>query len=325
MRKKFNTCLIFVILLVSGYLLFYHANDVMESVLFAFSIWQNNLFPSLFPFFVLANILIQYGFVSFLGDILNNFMMNFFNLKGECGFVLAMSMISGFPSGAKYTKNLYQDKIIDEKDANHLITFTHFSNPFFIIGTIGSLFLKNIKLGYLILIVHILTNFIIGIIFKNKTNKYKTLKKISIKKALGKMHRTRLKNNKTFSQIITSSINDALKTLLLMLGVISFFLIITTLIKEQLPLNDLDKTIISGILEMTQGIKFASILDISIKWKSVLMTMFISFGGFSVHMQVISILEDTKVRYKTFFIARILHAIISGSIIWFLLTIKSFI
>ena len=32
---------------------------VIESVKFSFSIWQNNIFPSLFPFFIIGNILIN--------------------------------------------------------------------------------------------------------------------------------------------------------------------------------------------------------------------------------------------------------------------------
>ena len=40
--------------------------------------------------------------------------------------------------------------------------------------------------------------------------------------------------------------------------------------------------------------------------------MILSFGGFSVHMQVLGIISDAKIKYKPFLLARVLHAILSG-------------
>ena len=40
--------------------------------------------------------------------------------------------------------------------------------------------------------------------------------------------------------------------------------------------------------------------------------MIISFGGLSVHLQVMSILSNTKVKYLPFLFSRIIHAILSG-------------
>ena len=53
---------------------------------------------------------------------------------------------------------------------NYLLNFCFFSNPLFIIGTIGILLLGNKKLGILILISHYLSNFIIAIVTRKKKN-----------------------------------------------------------------------------------------------------------------------------------------------------------
>jgi len=316
MRKKITTCFIFVILVGSFYLLFCHATEVMEAVTFAFSLWQTNLLPSLFPFFVLSDILIQYGFVSFLGELLRKPMNSFFYLSGECGFVLAMSMVSGFPSGAKYTRSLVDSGIIDTKEGARLLTFTHFSNPFFIVGTIGSFFLGQKKLGVLILVCHFVSNFIIGLLFRPLKKSFDT-SSFSLRLAFSKMHRARLENKKTFGQIVTLAITNTLRTLLFMFGVVTFFLIITTVIKEVFPLEALPQAMLSGILEMTQGIKYTASLPLSLMWKAALMTAMISFGGFSVHMQVMSLLEDTDIPYRYFFFARVLHALLAVGLLLF--------
>lgn len=317
MRKKITTCLIFVILISSFYLLFCHATEVMEAVLFAFSLWQTNLLPSLFPFFVLSEVFIQYGFVSFLGELLRKPMNTFFHLSGECGFVLAMSMVSGFPSGAKYTRSLVDSGIIDDDEGSRLLTFTHFSNPFFIVGTIGSFFLGQKKLGILILLCHFFANFMIGFLFRPRRKLESSPSSFSFYRALAKMHKARLANKKTFGQIVTFAITNTLKTLLLMLGVVTFFLIVTTILQEVVPLGDVFRTLFSGVLEMTQGIKYTASLPISLMWKAAFMTFMISFGGFSVHMQVMSFLEDTNIQYRYFFLARILHALLATGLLLF--------
>ena len=72
---------------------------------------------------------------------------------------------------------------------------------------------------------------------------------------------------------------------------------------------------------MTQGLKYVSMLNIPLKLKSVLTTMFLSFGGISVHMQIISILSDTKIKYLPFLTARLLHAAIAGIMVYLLFDI----
>ena len=60
-------------------------------------------------------------------------------------------------------------------------------------------------------------------------------------------------------------------------------------------------------------LKNLSILDMSLKVKSILSVFFISFGGLSIHLQVISSLDD-KIRYRNYLIGRIYQMIISGII-----------
>ncbi|MDD4036284.1 MAG: nucleoside recognition domain-containing protein [Bacilli bacterium] len=321
MKKKIYTLLIILITLFIGFEMLTESKSVLDSVKFSFQIWIDNIFPSLFPFFVLSELLINFGFAHFIGEILNPFMNKLFKLKGETGFVLAMSMISGFPSGAKYTRELYERKIINDNEATKLLTFTHFSSPMFILGTISVSFLNNVEVGILILIIHYISNFIIGLIFRNYYISNKTVEKTSIKKAFLKMHNERMNNPKNFGQIISNSLINSINTLLLILGVISLFLIITTVVNNNLDLSVYTKAIINGFFEMTQGLKYVSLLDFPLKIKVLLCTMFISFGGLSVHMQVASIISDTKIKYFPFLVARILHAIISSFIIYILFDI----
>lgn len=311
--KKYINIIIIVILLFFTSQVLWISKDVIESTKFSFDIWRNNVFPSLFPFFVLASLLIHYGFIDFLSELMKN-VMSIFKLSPSSSFVLVMSMISGFPSSAKYTKELYQKELITKQEAEKILTFSHFSNPLFILGTIG-LFLNH-KIALLIMVIHYGTNIIIGLIFRDFYPSTYHKDKVSLTKALRKLNRQ--KSKESFGKVLSYAIMDSINTLLLILGTMSIFLILTTILDYHLDVSPYFQAIINGFFEMTQGIKYASELNLSLKIQSILMTMFISFGGISVHIQTISILSDTDVRYIPYLIARMLHAGIAGFLIYIL-------
>ncbi|NLL44558.1 MAG: hypothetical protein GX247_02690 [Mollicutes bacterium] len=317
MKKIFSSIVIIIILLFLIFQILTKSDTILETVDFSINLFINNIFPSLFPFFVLSEILINYGFVELIGELFKPFMHKLFRINSNCAFIFIMSIISGFPSSAKYTRELYLKGLINEYEATKILMFSHFSNPLFILGTISILFLNNKDVGLLILICHYFTNIIIGIIFRNFYPSNNEKSNISIKSAVLNMHKKRINNEKSFGQIITNSLINSINTLLLVLGIITMFLVLTTIIDNNINFNNYNQSILNGFIEMTQGLKYISLLDIPLKLKSILSTMIISFGGLSVHMQVMGILNDIKIKYLPFLTARILHAFISSFLVFF--------
>lgn len=308
-EKLTNTIVVGTLLTLTLFILF-NSSDVIESSVLAISIWKDKIFPTLFPMFVISNLLICYNFPLFMGELLKNITARHFSLPGSSSFILVISMIAGFPSSSKYIRELLINNQISLDDANYLIKFTHFSNPLFIIGTIGSLLLQNEKFGILILISHYLGNFFIALLFRKKKKIKK--EKVSLNKAF-----SIIGSNKSIGENIKLAIYDAISTLTLLLGIITSFLIINNIILDfNIPL--ILKNISSCILEMTGGVIFAANLNVPIIFRMILMTAIISFGGLSVHMQVLSIISDTKIKYNDFLYARILHVIISSIIVFLL-------
>ena len=316
MRKNIISILIISVLIFITFQILISSSSILETVGFSFNIWKTSIFPSLFPFFVISEILINYGFVEFIGELGKPIMYKLFKTKGESAYVFIMGMISGFPSSAKYVRELHIKGIINEKEATKLLTFTHFSNPLFIFGTISTLFLNNKETGLLILFIHYCSNVVVGIIFRNLYPSKKENIKFSLKKSIQLMTEKRINNQKSFGLVISDALINSINTLLLILGTITLFLIITTIIDNNINLSPYYQAILNGIVEMTQGLKYISIQELPLKIKTIISTMFISFGGISVHMQIISILSDTKIKYFPFLLARILHALIAGILIY---------
>ena len=311
MKKILSNVLLLLIMILISVEVLIESADVLESVKFSFNIWENSIFPSLF----IGNILIDLGFPKLLGTLLKDVMYKLFKINGTGAFIIILSILSGFPSSAKYTKELYLNGEINDKEATKLLTFTHFSNPLFILGTLSITFLNNKEIGMCILISHYIGNLFIGLIFRNYYISKKDTTKVSLKNAIISMNSSR--TDKSFGQMLSNAITSSISTLLLILGTVTIFLVLTTLINNNLSVSPYYKSIINGIFEMTQGLKYLSMLKIPLYKQALISVFFISFGGLSVHMQVLSIISDTKIKYFPYFISRILHASIS-TIIFFI-------
>lgn len=307
MIKKITTIFLALLLL---YLFFYsiqNPKEMIESVNLSISIWIKNIVPTLFPFFILSNLFLAVGLDKWIGELFKPLMYRLFRIKGEAALVWILSMFGGFPSGSKNTRELYLSKTINEMEASKLLTFTHFANPAFILITVGVQFLHSIQLGFLILIIHYISNVIVGFLFRNYYVSEREQNSISVRKAFEKMHDYRI-HNKKFGTLFSDAIKSSIDTLLLIFGTITSFILLASIIKVNNPFL---QTLISGCLEMTQGLYRLSLLDLDIKNKVAFATLFLSFSGVSVHMQVLSIISDTKIKYFPFFIARILHGTIA--------------
>jgi len=311
MQKYFSVVLVLGLVFLS-YSLLSERSLVFNAMSEGFDIWKNNLFPALFPFFVISNLLVNFGFAHFLDKLLGRFISNFFNINPKSSFVIIMSIISGFPSSAKYIKEAYDDNLINKLDATKLLLICHFSNPMFVLGTVAITFLNNKNVGLLILLSHYIPNIVIGIILRKYGIKREKEGKSSLYGALKQMHHVRISNQKNIGEIVTNAFVTSINTLLLILGTVTFFLTVSKLISCNINLGIIGNTIICMIFEITSGLKMMSYLDFSLVFKTVLASAFISFGGLSVHMQLFSIMPHLGINYKYFFITRIFHAALSA-------------
>lgn len=293
--KKFLSLIAFSLLI---FFILYNSTEIIESIKLSFSICINNLFPSLIPFMLISNILINYSFVSDISNIFEKVMTRVFKVNKNCAFAFVMSIISGTPSNGKYLKDLLDRNLIDNSDCQKCLNFCHFTNPVFILGTIGYTFLGDKKLGLIILISHYLSSVLIGVFQKESTHQESKKIELDI-------------SNKSFISVLTHSINNVISTLLLIMGIITTCLIITCMINNIIKLDD-NMKFLYGIIEITQGLKYISLSSFSIIFKATISSFLISFGGLCIHAQVFSILENKKIRYLPYLLSRIIHGVTSS-------------
>ena len=259
--------LIYLTILILIFLIFKNYSIVLNSTITAVELWLYKVFPYLFIMIILNDLLINLNFEKLF--------------KNSSIYVMLASLLSGSPTSAVIISNLYNSKKIDKDTANKTLLFTYFANPLFLYTMLNTIFASTFTTIKLMLI-HYLSNLIIYIIYCKKLSNNK------------------ITNQKTKLDI-SSSIKKAMNTTTMVLGCITFYLVISDI----LNLNIITR----GILEMTQGLN--SLINTNILNKEILAIFFISFGGFSIHTQVKCILDETNLEYKYFLKGRIIQTIIA--------------
>ena len=307
MKEKIKNYIIILFIIIVFILIIINSNLVIENSLTAIEVWKKSIFPILFPTFIIIDLLINYDFISILSHILYKPFYKIFHFNKEELYIFFISLLGGFPSSSKYTAYFYNKNQISLDNANRMLMCSHFSNPAFILGTINSLFPYK-KLCIIILISHYLGNFILAFY----TREYQEYN----------LYKRKEKNNLSFSDCLSNSITNNTKTLLFILGSITIFYILSALITNNILGNEILSSIISGILEMTQGIVKITSLKIPLNIKGILITFFLSFGGLCIHIQTIGMIKNTNISYLKFLKGRIIHSTLS--IIFYIIINKLF-
>lgn len=304
--KKYSNQIIVILTFIILLLVLLNKSLVSDSILSSLYIWYNTLVPSMFPMILLSDILITYHTYNIIPKVITKYISKIFNISNNSVIIFILSLISGFPSNGIIINKAITNQIITKEEGNHLLLFCNFANPLFILETVGSFYLKNNTYALIILISHILSNIIIGIIFRNNNhpkNNYIIEKPKS----------------QSFGEVLSTSINKSINSLLTIAGTVTLFLILTTLITHIFNLNELLTLIIKSLLEMTMALSYLTNLNINDTLKVVISSIIISFSGLSIHLQVISSLNNIK--YKNYLLGRILSSILSGLISFIIMKI----
>lgn len=152
---------LFIALLMAVY-----PDETLFASLRGLSIWWQVLFPALFPFFVISEVLLGLGIVHFLGKLLDPLMRPLFRLPGIGGFVVAMGYMSGYPVGARLTSQLWEQRLITRNEGERLVAFTTTSDPIFLIGAVSVGFFHNVALAPVLAAAHYGSGFVIGFLMR---------------------------------------------------------------------------------------------------------------------------------------------------------------
>lgn len=296
-------------------------------------VWAKVLVPSLLPFFVLTKLLSATGAIDGVCTLFAPITTKFYKCPQKSSYVFFMSIITGYPVGSKLVADLYNSNQISKTDAIKMTSFCSTSGPMFILGTVGIGMFANAKIGYIILLSHILGAITNGLFYRNiKQANNTTLTNQPTQTKTNHTQSTQktiTTNSFNFSQSIMASV----ESLLLIGGVICFtFVLLEVLTSNALFVsfaNLLNKcglnanlltAIICGLGEITKGCLMLSSTIVNSNIACLICTFLISFGGIATFLQAYAFLKSV-VPAKIFLLQKLTHAICSTIICLILTTI----
>ncbi len=307
--KKSSYLICSLFLLLFGFFLSKYPEISINGVKEGIKICIELLVPSLFPFIFFSSLMINSGVYKLIGIIFSPLSSIFFIPKGAIS-VFLLSMVGGYPVGAKGIKDLFDKKIINSEQAERMLMFCVNSGPSFVLGVIGTSLLKNSKASFAILKSQILSScmiaILLGILSRRKYRKlYNANNQLS---------------NISFETALINSCESScysilnICTLVIIFNIFFLFLsqiqVIELMKKTMINLNfphPISNCIPYMILEVTR-----SCIEISKNGNNpFLLSIATSWGGLCVHMQVFSIIKGMKIRYSRFLICRLVNSFLS--------------
>lgn len=315
----------------------------LESSLRGLAIWWDVLFPSLFPFFVISEVLLGFGVVHLIGTLLDPLMKPLFRIPGSGGFVAAIGYVSGYPVGAKLTAKLWEQNMLSRDEGERLVAFTTSSDPIFLIGAVCVGFFHKPELAVILALAHYGSGLLVGLLMRfhgrkeieattsRSENKRKTSR---MKAALQAMHAARARDGRDLGTLLAQAIQSSLQLIIVVGGLVVFFSVflemwtqagaiplLTRGVNELLAVmgmpEELSTALMGGLFEVTLGARYAGEASaaIPLMYKAAAAAFILSWGGLSVHAQIVSILNTTKLRYWPFAMARFIHGVLAAGLV----------
>jgi len=297
------------------------------------------VFPSLLPFFILSELLLGLGIVNGLGVLLEPLMRPLFSVPGVGAFALSMGLAAGYPMDAVITARFRKDRLCTRIEGERLLAFTNTADPLFMFGSVAVGMFRNAGLGMLLAVAHYISAFLVGILFKlygrGKDDEAIELtarvehERFIVSRAFQEMIRAREEDGRPLGKLLGDAVNDSIKTLLMICGFIVFFAVLIMAMTKigviallSLPLQALFNVLgihtslvgptLSGFFEIDIGSLAVSHSVAPLVEKMLIVSAIIAWSGLSVHAQVASVLTNTDIRMRPYFVARVLHAVLAA-------------
>ncbi len=295
---KLKNIIIFLIIAFITVSFFIDTKFCVQSILNGLSLWFFNVLPVLFPFFVCTKLLTDLNLIQPISKIFNKPMKFLFNLPGAASYIFIISMISGYPTGAKLIQEYYKAGKLNYQQCVTCAALCSSSSPLFVFGTVA-LLIKNFKGAVIIYSAHLLSCIINGIIFRCK--KYNDI-----------LYDTTIQKDFNLSDSIYTSTISILNIggLICIFGLLCDLMLKFEIIKVInyifIPLNklfnyDIGTPFIIGFFEITKGI--ASI-NLPFDYTVILCAALLSFSGLCIIFQQHTYLKDCKISFKKLFLLK---------------------
>lgn len=318
-----------------------YPEDAFESSIDGFRLWMDIIFPTLLPFFVMAEMMMGLGIIHFVGVLLEPFMRPLFRIPGAGAFAAAIGLAAGYPLGAKLAGNLARARLCTGVEGERLVSFANTADPLFLVGAVAVGMFGLPGIGSTLAASHYLAVLCVGLMMRfhggrTSASADRQAKGSLLQRALQSLYDARLNDGRPIGLLFGDAVREAVNSLLFIGGTIIMFSVLirllaitgviavaTALFHGPLTVFGIDKSlwdaILTGVVEITNGARAASAANASLLHKVMATSGIIAWSGLSVHAQVAAMLHGTNIRLGPYIAARALHGVLAAFFAWLLL------
>ena len=273
----------FLLLLVSVLL----CRPIAEGIRRGLSLCAEVIVPSVLPSMLLAELLVHVS--TGRRGLLSRLFSRLFHLPPAGALAFLLGALTGFPIGARISASLYERGELTKEEAQRLLAISANTGPAFLVAGIGIALAGDGRIGWMLYLVEMVGAILIGL-------------------CLGIGHRTRTVEHVTppapfrFVETVGACASRTLS----LCAFVSLFCAIATLLETLLAGHALLPLLLS-LLEIGTA---ASCLAPAVGTQLIalpLIAFAVGFSGLSVHAQTASVLKETDLNLRQFFICKLIQ------------------
>ncbi len=277
-----------------------YSNVISKGILNGLSFCFTVLIPSLFIFMVIAQYVANSRLSDILSKLLGGISARLFGIPKQGASAVIMSLIGGYPVGARCVSSLYQNGKINEEQAKKLSLIAVNSGPGFVLNFVGGALLSDKSSGIILFVSQIVAFFVVSLIvgrcYKIK-NDYITVSCCSKKQSL------------------VETVEDSIKATANMCAMVIVFCSVISVCESVLKDYPILCDALTCMLEVTTACN-----RMCNKYPLYLVAFAVGFSGLCVHFQIFSALKNIRINKLLFFFIRIVQGI-TASVVTYILVI----
>ena len=258
----------------------------------------NILVPSLYPFMVLSVFIVKSGLAAKLGAALEKPTQALFRLPGGAAASIVMSVVGGYPAGARSAAALAEAGLVTQAQAERMMCFCVNAGPSFVITAVGVGFLHSAQAGAVLFASQLVSFLVMGI-----------LSGIFSRGEPDPVGRQKKAPSSGTAQALIDSAADAAYSTLMMCCLVILFAAGMNLLRAAITVPLLS-VVCSAALEVTGGCADLARTGAPL-WAFALA---IGWSGACVHLQVLACLGGLKIRKTRFILCRLAQGLISAAV-----------
>ncbi|MBQ3329687.1 MAG: hypothetical protein IJG87_00745 [Ruminococcus sp.] len=249
--------------------------------------------PSLFLFMALSSYAVKSGIILKAAEPFEKLSVFLFRLPYGSFAAIILSVIGGYPVGAKAAAMLYDSGRLSESEAQKTAYIAVCAGPGFLMNYVGRALLGSQRAGAVLLAAQITgmlcAGFLVGRRIKTKPIKHHRQGRVT-----------------EYGNLLIQAVSDASHAIFRLCGMIVICSALIEVIAAVSP-NDVFTDIASAAVEITTGCD-----RMCGSYPPALIAFFIGFGGISVHLQIYAGMGGLDLNKGLFFLCRIIQGIITA-------------